>query len=476
MKVLFAAAEAAPFAKTGGLGDVVGSLPLALRKRGVDARVILPKYGHLAGKYRETLNHRGSYTVPLGWRRQYVGLEEVEYRGVPFYFVDNEYYFKRDGLYGYYDDGERFAYFCRAVLKAAVYLDFKPDVIHCNDWHSALIPVFLDAFYREDEVLREIKTLLTIHNLRYQGVFSHFVLGDILDLSERYDSSDKLEYYGQINYLKGGLALADRITTVSPNYAREIQGSYGGEGLDGFLRSNAWKMEGILNGIDYEEYNPRTDPYLDYQYGDPLPSKAQNKSKLQQRLGLPVNKDIPMLGMVSRLTEQKGLDLLLCMMEEIMACDLQMVVLGTGEDHYQKALAQTSAKYPHKIKYLSCFDEAMARRIYGASDIFLMPSLFEPCGISQLIALRYGSVPLVRETGGLKDTVRPYNEFTGEGNGFSFSNFNAHEFFHVLKIALKFYQNKEAWGKIVASALATDFSWDISARRYAELYSELGGH
>lgn len=472
IKVLFIAAEAIPYMKTGGLGEVVGSLPKALLKQGIDVRIIIPKYRDLNPAYREKMVFRKDFDVPLAWRKQYGGILTLEEEGLVSYFLDNEYYFKRDGFYGYYDEAERFAYFSRAVLRSLPFLDFKPDIVHCHDWHTGLIPLFLKSFYQEDEFYRNIKSVFTIHNLKYQGLFSHWILGDLLDLSQRYFTPDKLEYHGQVNFMKGGIVFADQVTTVSKTYAEEIKSAYYGEGLDGILRNHSYKLRGILNGIDYQDYNPQTDPRLKVRYTN-RQGKMLNKLKLQKELGLIEKENIPLLAIVSRLTEQKGLDLFLHIFEEIIQEDFQLVILGTGEKKYEDFFQDKAYHHGKKVKALIKFDEGLARRIYASADILLMPSKFEPCGLSQMIALRYGALPLVRETGGLKDTVIPYNEYTQEGNGFSFTNYNAHDLMFTMRKALKLYKNKATWEKIVNNALLSDFSWDESALKYLALYEQL---
>ena len=472
IKVLFVAAEAVPFVKTGGLADVIGSLPKELLKEGVDARVILPKYGDIPDRFREMMTTIAVLDVPVGWRRQYVGIDKLEYQGVTFYFVDNEYYFKRKGLYGHYDDGERFAYYSRAVLEALPCLDFEPDVLHCHDWHTAAVPVLLAAHYRES--YPHLRTVFTIHNLKYQGIFAPAVLGELLDLSEDYFAPDKLEFFGAVNYLKGGLVYSDLLTTVSRTYAEEIQTEYFGEKMDGLLRSRSHQLQGIVNGIDYDIYNPQTDNDLAVPYTwRSINRKAKNKVKLQECMGLPLNPDVPVVAIVSRLVEAKGLDLIAHVFEDIVSQDLQLVILGTGEERYEGMFQHAAYCYPDKVAANIFFDDMLSHKVYGGADIFLMPSQFEPCGIGQLIALRYGTVPVVRETGGLKDTVQAYNEYTGEGNGFSFAHYNAHEMLYTLNNALELYSQPEKWGSIVRNAMKSDFSWRQSAKQYIAVYQEL---
>ncbi|MDF2928763.1 MAG: hypothetical protein K0Q75_1001 [Anaerospora sp.] len=422
LKVLFVAAEAVPFIKTGGLADVIGSLPKELVKEGVDARVILPKYSEIPSHYREIMEPVHTMEVPVGWRRQYCGIEKMEYQGITFYFVDNEYYFKRKGLYGHFDDGERFAYFCRAVLEVLPHIGFAPDILHCHDWHAAAIPVMLAAHYRH--AYPDLRTVLTIHNLLYQGVFAREVLGDLLSLGNDYFAEDKLEFFGSVNYMKGGLVYADRLTTVP----------------------YTWRSIG---------------------------RKCKNKMKLQEHVGLPVRSDVPVVAIISRLVAAKGLDLVAHVIEEMLASDIQLIVLGTGEERYEGMFRLAAHRYPDKVSANIFFGEDLAHKIYAGADVFLMPSCFEPCGIGQLIALRYGTLPVVRETGGLKDTVQPYNEYTGEGNGFTFANYNAHDMLHTLQRALAIYPQTDIWERIVRNAMRSDYSWCQSAQQYHELYQQL---
>jgi starch synthase len=473
MKVLFVASEGVPFVKTGGLGDVIGSLPKELQKQDVDVRLVLPKYGEISQEFRKKMTVKASFTVPLGWRNQYCGIEELLYNGLHCYFIDNEYYFKRQGVYGYGDDAERYAFFCRAVLEALPHLDFAPQILHCHDWQTGMIGAFLKAHYQRNPYYTRINTIFTIHNLQYQGIFSKAILGDVLGLSEEYFTIDGIEYYGQINAMKAGLVFSDLITTVSNTYVEEIQTPYFGEGLDGLLRARNRDLYGVVNGIDYEVYNPETDPHISVTYDEKNVQKQENKMKLQERLGLPVRPEVPLLAIVSRLVQAKGFDLLACFLEEILAMDVQLVVLGTGEEQYQALFRHAAWRHPDKVSANIQFDERLAQQIYAASDLFLMPSRFEPCGIGQLIALRYGSLPVVRETGGLKDTVQSYNEHTGAGNGFSFTNYNAHDMLHTIKRAIGFFYDKPVWLNIVQNAMRTDYSWHESARRYQALYRKL---
>ncbi len=475
MKVLFVSTEVQPFIKTGGLADVAFALPKALRSLGVDVRIVMPKYGDIPQDFSTKMIHLANYGVAVGWRNQYCGLEYLMYEDLPVYFIDNEYYFKRPGCYGYYDDGERFAYFCRAIMESVRYMeDFVPDVLHCNDWHTGMIPVYLREIYFDRPEFRNAHSVFTIHNLKYQGVFSPAILEDLLGLNMSYYVEDKLKFRDGVSFMKGGIVFSDRVTTVSRTYAKEILEPYFGEGLDGLLREKADKLSGITNGIDTSLYDPKTDKNIYVNYTSrSVGKKAENKSALQQEMGLPVNPDVPLVGMVTRLVRQKGLDLVTCVMEEILKMDLQFVLLGTGDNDYQDFFEYYNTAYPGKIAAYIGFDNVLASRIYAGSDLFLMPSLFEPCGISQMISMRYGTIPVVRETGGLKDTVQPYNEFTEEGNGFSFANFNAHEMLDILRYAILQYYNKPAWKKLVANAMKTSNDWKDQAGKYVALYNSM---
>lgn len=475
MKILFVASEAHPFIKTGGLGDVAYALPKALRKLGLDVRVIIPKFSEIKQEYKSKMLTLATFNVPVGWRNQYGGLQYLEYDGIPFYFLDNEYYFKRAASYGFFDDGERFAYFCRGVLEAVNHMiDFTPDIIHLNDWHTGMIPPLMKEHYRENPRFDNIKTIFTIHNLQYQGVFSKDILSDLLSISEDYYTEEKLKYYDGVSFMKGGLNFCNKITTVSNSYAEEIKTSFYGEGLHGLLQVRDRDLLGIVNGIDTELNNPVKDKELFYNYNfEDVEGKSKNKIELQKSLNLPVSENIPMIGMVTRLAGQKGIDLVAHIIEELLQLDLQFVVLGNGEQKYEEMFKYYADVYPNKLSANITFNNTLAKRIYAASDMFLMPSLFEPCGIGQLIALKYGSLPIVRETGGLKDTVKPYNEYTNEGNGFSFANYNAHEMLFTIKKALTFYNNKEVWYNLVKNAMQEDNSWSKSAVEYRNLYTSL---
>ena len=477
MKVLFATGEAWPFIKTGGLGDVAYALPKALKKEGVDVRVIMPKYSNIPTYLKDKFKPVAEFSVKVGWRNQYCGIESMELDGITFYFIDNEFYFKRSdqpSIYGHGDDPERFAFFTNAVLAAIEKLNFYPDVMNLNDWHTGMIPLMLKENYGHLRKYKNIKTVYTIHNLQYQGIFNKEILGNIFDLSYDHFNNGDIEFYGNVNFMKAGIVFADEVTTVSKTYAKEIQTEFYGEGLDGLLKANAYKLEGILNGIDYDLNNPATDNAIFVNFDvNCIEKKLENKKKLQEILGLEVNPDIPLVGIVSRLTSQKGLDLINYMMPEIMSENLQMVVLGTGEHQYQSMFNYYNSNFSDKLSARITFDTAFAQQIYAACDIFLMPSLYEPCGIGQMLAMRYGSIPIVRETGGLKDTVMPYNKFTGEGNGFSFANYNAHEMFFTLQKAIKLYQDKNIWNNLIINAMNTDNSWKKSAQDYIRIFKSL---
>lgn len=474
MKIWFVAAEAAPFIKTGGLADVIGALPKALLHEGHDVRVALPKYRDIPAAYKEQMAHLGSVEVSVGWRKQYGGVELLKWDGVPVYFIDNEYYFGREGVYGHWDDGERFAFLNRAALEVLPLIDFSPDIIHCHDWHTAMIPLLLREHYRHDAFYNGTRTVFTIHNLLYQGIFPAEVLGDLLGLPYSYFTPEGVEYHGNISFMKAGLVFADHVTTVSPTYAEEIKTDYYGYGLDPLLRSLGHRLTGIVNGVDTQLYDPQTDQEIASRYRADLQAKRANKPHLQKELGLPEVPDVPLISMVTRLVEPKGLDLVTRVLDEWLHFDeVQFVILGTGDYAYEEWFRQAAARHPDKLAVEIRFSDALSRRIYAGSDIFLMPSHFEPCGISQLLALRYGTIPVVRETGGLNDTVRAYNEFTGEGNGFTFHNFNAHDMLYTLRRALDFYKKPEHWENLVNNAWNGDYSWNTSARQYADIYHQL---
>lgn len=472
MKILFASSEAYPFAKSGGLADVAGALPKALRRRLVGCRVVMPLYSSIPYEMREKMQLICSITVPVAWRRQYCGIFEAHVDGVIYYFIDNQYYFKRDGLYGHYDDAERFSFFSRAVLEIIPHIDFKPDIIHCNDWQTALVPVFLNEFYRADPFYNDIKTVFTIHNIQYQGKYGMELYSDVLGLP--YGRESIVEYDGCVNLMKGAIQCADKITTVSPTYAKEILDPYYSFGLDGILKEFTYKLTGIVNGIDDDVYNPETDPviYKNYSVKD-ISGKAVNKECLQKDMGLPVSPDTPVIGMVSRLVKHKGLDLVKCVFEELLKADLQFVILGSGEWEFETFFYEMSQRYPDKVGLKLGFDANLAQKIYAGSDIFLMPSKSEPCGLAQLVALRYGTIPIVRETGGLNDTIT--DSESGTGNGFTFANYNAHEMENTVWRAIGGYADKAGWSVLRERAMKCDNSWSASATAYINLYKEISG-
>lgn len=473
-RILYVASEAVPFIKTGGLADVVGSLPKCFNKEEFDVRVILPKYMCMSEEWKSKMNYVTHFYMDLAWRSQYVGVLEMKYDGIQFYFIDNEYYFSGAKPYGnIYQDIEKFAFFSKAALSALPLIGFQPDIVHCHDWQTGLIPVLLKDKFHEGEFFRDMKSIITIHNLKFQGVWDVKTVRDITGLPAYYFTPDKLEAYGDANYLKGGIVYADAITTVSETYAEEIKMPFYGEGLDGLMRARANSLRGIVNGIDYDVFNPETDPTIPNHYNSRnfRKEKIKNKRALQRELGLTQNDSTFMVGIVSRLTDQKGFDLIAHMMDEICQNDIQIVALGTGEEKYENMFRHFAWKYQGKVSANIFYSEPLSHRVYAACDAFLMPSLFEPCGLSQLISLRYGTIPIVRETGGLKDTVIPYNEYESTGTGFSFANYNAHEMYHTLQYAMYTYYNKKReWNKLIDRAMAADYSWNNSARKYAELY------
>lgn len=477
INVLFAVFEAVPFIKTGGLGDIGGSLPAAVNKAGGNMRVILPKFQSIPEEYKAKMQHVADFRVPLGWRSQYCGIETLKLNGVQYYFIDNEYYFKREAPYGYYDDGERIAFFAKAVLESLQHLpDFFPQILHCNDWHTALTPVFLREQYMEDPRYRQIRTVFTVHNLKFQGIFPEFCLGDILGLQDSKAARDQLIRGDTINYMRGALRYSDRLTTVSPSYAQEICTEFYGEKADDIFRDRRSVLSGILNGIDTAKYDPRTDPALaaNFNLRNWKAKKRENKEQLQRELGLTVNGDLPLIALISRLTGQKGLDLVNYIMPELMRADVQFAVLGVGEQRYEDAFRYFASAFPGKAAACIRFDEGLSHRFYAGSDMILVPSLFEPCGLTQMIAMRYATLPVVRETGGLRDSVVPYNKYTGEGNGFSFANFNAHELLQTIWNALDLYYNdRPDWDRLALQAMHADFSWKKSAGAYLALYEDL---
>lgn len=475
MQIVFASAECAPFVKTGGLGDVAGSLPAALVRAGAEVIVMVPKYATIKDEYKAQMEHFSDFYVSLGWRNEYCGLEKLEHDGVTYMFIDNEHYFARDYPYGFFDDGERFAFFSKAITESLQHLPagFECDILHCNDWQTALAPVFLREFYQGLPLYDRVKTVFSIHNVAFQGQFSDTVMEDILGVAHIPAAASQLRCDAcSINYMLGALRYADAITTVSPTYANEIQTPEFGEGLDGVLRERSYALQGILNGIDVAGFDPATDKRIAANYTvEDCSGKAVCKAKLQEELGLEVRDDRPLMVMVTRLTRQKGMDLVMYALDRILAGGVQVAVLGTGDRDYEDGLRYFQDKYPGTMAARIEFDPALSQRMYAAADMFLMPSKFEPCGLSQIIAMRYGTLPIVRETGGLKDTVQPYNEFTGEGTGFSFSNFNGDEMGDaVFRAARLFWDNRDAWNQLVTQAMSQDFSWTRSADKYLDLY------
>ena len=473
-KVLFIASECVPFIKTGGLADVVGSLPKYFDKKEFDVRVMIPKYMAIPWKYKEKMIYKSHFYMQLAWRSQYVGIFEMEYDGVTFYFIDNEFYFAGPMPYGnIYEDIEKFAFFSRACLSALPVIGFRPDIIHCHDWQTGLVPVYLKDTFMKGEFYRGIKTIMTIHNLKFQGIWDMKTVKDVTGLPAYLFTPDKLEAYGDSNYLKGGLVYSDLITTVSNTYAEEIKTPFYGEGLDGLIRARSNSLRGIVNGLDYNEYNPETDPLIVKNYNAITfrKEKVKNKRALQEELGLEVNDKKFMIGIVSRLTDQKGFDLIDYVIEEICTDDTQLVVLGTGSPKYENLFRHYAWKYSNRVSANIYYSNERSHRIYAACDAFLMPSLFEPCGLSQLMSLRYGTVPIVRETGGLKDTVIPYNEYESTGTGFSFANYNAHEMLNTIRYAKYiYYTKKREWNKLIDRGMAMDFSWNHSAKKYEDIY------
>lgn len=471
MKVLYAASEALPFMASGGLGDVAGSLPQALRKRLIGCRVVMPLYDGIKQELKDKMTFITSISVPVAWRRQYCGIFEARHGGVIYYLLDNQYYFKRDGIYGYYDDAERFAFFSRAILEILPQIGFKPDIIHCNDWQTALTPLYYSTMYAQRPGYENIKTIFTIHNIQYQGVYGKELISEVLGLPP--SATPLIEYDGDVNFMKGAIEAANRVTTVSPSYASEILDPWYSHGLDTILNARAWKLSGILNGIDTTLYDPETDPDIFENYSaEDFSAKAKNKKSFQELMGLPQRADVPLIGMVSRLVSHKGLDLVKAVLDELLATeDVQFVVLGSGDWPYEMFFKEMAEKYPDKFALKLGFIPSLSKKVYAASDLFLMPSKSEPCGLSQMIALRYGSVPIIRETGGLRDTITDSGD--GKGNGFTFSNYNAHEMLFNIRRALKGYQNTEGWNILVKRAMSCDNSWGKSANEYIKLYRDV---
>lgn len=474
MKVLFAVSECVPFVKTGGLADVAGALPKELKKLGTEVHVMLPNYSLISDEFKQSFQFKTSIEVQVGSMNQYCGIFNMELDGITYHFIDNEYYFHRSSLYGQDDDGERFSFFSKAVLECIPHLDFIPDVIHSHDWHTAMVNFLLKFQYRHIPMYEKIKTVFTIHNLQFQGIFPFEKISELLQVDPQYFNMEQLEFYGNVNFMKGGIVSSDRVTTVSPTYKEEIQFPYFGERLDGLLRKHSDKLIGIVNGIDDSVYNPRIDRDIAVSYDlDTIEGKLENKKVLQHYFGLPEKDSTPIIAMVTRLTPQKGLDLVLHVFHEMIQDDVQFILLGSGDHHFENFFNQMAQEYPDKVKVFIGFNEALAHQIYAGADLFLMPSQFEPCGLGQLIALQYGTIPIVRETGGLNDTVQSYDESTHIGNGFSFKNLNAHDLLHTVRRALDFYHQNENWSRLIQNAMTQDYSWLQSAKKYNEIYEEL---
>lgn len=472
MKVLYVASEALPFMASGGLGDVAGSLPQALRKRLIGCRVVMPLYDTIKQEWKDKMTFITNISVPVAWRRQYCGIFQAKHEGVIYYLIDNQYYFKRDTIYGHYDDAERFTFFSRAVLEILPVVDFKPDIIHCNDWQSALTPVFYSTFYSKDPWYQGIKTVFTIHNIQYQGTYGMELVNDVIGLNPA--DTEIVEYDGDVNFMKGAIECANKVTTVSPSYANEILDPWYSHGLDTILRERQWKLQGILNGIDTVNYDPETDASIvrNYTVADVKEGKAENKRQLQENMGLPQRADVPVIGLVSRLVSHKGLDLIKGILDELLyTTDVQVAVVGSGDWQYENFFKEMANKYPDKLAVRIGFVPALARKIYAGADLFLMPSKSEPCGLSQMVALRYGTVPIVRETGGLRDSISDSGD--GQGNGFTFKTYNAHDMLGAIRRGLGAYADKEYWDKLVIRAMECDCSWGKSANEYIKMYKEL---
>ena len=470
MKVLYASSEALPFAMSGGLADVAGALPKALRKRFIGCRVVMPLYSSISEELRSKMTFVCSITVPVAWRRQYCGVFEAHMDGVIYYLIDNQYYFNREGMYGHYDDAERFAFFSRAVLEIIPHIGFTPDIIHCNDWQTALIPVYLDTFYKYDDLYKNMKTVFTIHNIQYQGKYGKELIGDVLGIP--YERESIIEYDDCVNFMKGAIQCSNKITTVSPTYSKEILDPYYSHGLDSILKEFTYKLTGIVNGIDVDVYNPETDKLIYKNFNaDDMGAKAYNKQKLQEELGLPVRDNAPVIGIVTRLVKHKGLDLVKCVFEEILKADVQFAILGSGEWEFESFFNEMAQKYPDKVGLKIGFNPQLAHRIYAGADIFLMPSQSEPCGLAQMVALRYGTIPIVRETGGLNDTISDSGD--GIGNGFTFKSYNAHDMLNTVWRALEGYSDKQGWQTLKERAMRCDNSWGTSANAYIKLYKEI---
>ncbi len=472
MKVLFVSSEVSPFAKSGGLGDVMGSLPKALKQKGVDARVVFPKYKSIKSEYLNSSRYIDSFYVSLGWRNQSASIHQLDY-DVPVYAIENDYYFNRDGFYGYGDDFERFAFFCKASIEFLGFLDdFKPDIIHFNDWQTGPASIYLKDYYSRYAFYSKMKSVYTIHNIQYQGIYGREVLGSI-DLNDGYFTNDKLEFHNCVSFMKAGLTYSDIISTVSETYAKEIQTPGYGYGLDGLLRARSQSLYGIVNGIDYDCYNPETDPHVFRNYNALRYNlKKENKKALQEQLNLPV-KDVPVISIISRLADQKGFDIISVALDEILSKDIQLIILGTGEGRYEHMFKNAAYRNPEKLSANICFSENLAQKIYAGSDMFLMPSLFEPCGLGQLFAMRYGTIPIVRQTGGLSDTVTHYNEETKTGNGFVFKDYDARGMMWAFNEAMRIYHKEGEFDNVIKNAMTSDFSWENSADKYIEMYHKL---
>ncbi len=474
MKIVMVASEAVPFVKSGGLADVMGALPAYLKKKNSKISLILPLYKDIRDRYSDQLTLVTELDVSVNWREQRAAVYSLEQKDMTYLFIENDYYFGRENLYGYFDDGERFVFFSKAVVEYLFNVEERIDIVHTHDWQTALVNVYIDYFRQQGRLL-DIKTVYTIHNLKYQGRFGRVVFDELLDLPPSYFSDDKLEFFGDVSFMKGAILTSDHITTVSPTYSHEIRTAEYGEGLDGVLKSAEHKLSGVINGIDYQEYHPRTDPHLYVNYRSSYQKKLENKIKLQEVLGLEISKTTPMLSVITRFTDQKGLDLLVEIVETILSENIQLVIHGNGESLYEEIFLSMAEKYPGNCRVMLGFKESLARKIYAGSDIFLMPSKFEPCGLSQMIAMNYGTVPVVRETGGLKDTVTAFNEYTGEGNGFSFINYSAEEFLKVTNYAINMYKDQPLWKVIYKNAICSAFTWNNSAEEYITIYKQLLG-
>ncbi len=474
-KILFATSEAAPFIKTGGLGDVIGSLPEAVSNRNNEVCVVLPLYEGISSEFRSKMTYVTNFFVPVAWRSQYCGVFKYVEKKVTWYFIDNEYYFKRgDALYGCYDDAERFAFFSAAVLEMLPHIDYYPDIIHCQDWQTALIPVYHKLKYGSREKYESIKTIFTIHNIEYQGVFGREIVENVLGLSIDEFNNGLLEHGGAVNLMKAAIVCSDRITTVSPTYAEQIKTSEYAHGLEGILLHESDKLDGIINGIDQKVYDPETDKRLFYQFAkDDMKGKLKNKKELQALVNLPVDADIPLIGMVTRLVSHKGIDLLTTVIDELLSENVQLIIVGTGDWKFEQFLRDKQWQYPRKLSVNIAFNNDLARKVYGGCDMFLMPSKSEPCGLAQMIALRYGTIPIVRETGGLRDSIASYTKKGEKGNGFTFVDYNAYDMLSAIREACELYTDKERWSKLVENGMKTDFSWKKSAEKYRKLYSSL---